>query len=144
MPGRSKVLLTLSHPLMLVAAVSTLTLYAGIISTTYPSNIIHFPRLWGCIGIVAGTMGFISIPCRNHRRVLVAAGALLVMASAGRGIAIAESVFLGEQSAAIQRASFVGMAQWWTLAYLIFVLWWRQVLPWTLLDISLKEPKNGH
>jgi hypothetical protein len=128
-----QILDALLHPRLIMAAVSLLVLYAGVVTAVYENTYVHMPLVWAVLGVVAGLCGLAAVVHPTRWTVSVS-GAVLVVVALSRGVALAESVvFIEQPSEAVAASQAVGAVTWLTLGYVTWALWRRQVVPWSVV-----------
>lgn len=131
-----RVLRTLLHPRLAASSLAVLQLYAGGLTLLYPSGTLRAQGWWAALGFAAGVCGLVSV-WRPSRFLVSAAGSLIVMACAARGMAILDRVVFVDSNAQVLRSTAaIGTAQWFTMAYMSFVVWRRLVVPWSVLQVT--------
>lgn len=126
-----KAKVTLTHPRLLITAMSLMALHAGIWTTVYTPKYIPIPYVWAVWGLLAGLCGLLAV-WKPSPLTVVAAGAMLVMNAAVRGMILVVAVLLPSLPHELEvNATFlISAAQWWTLMYVTLVVWLRMAIPW--------------
>ena len=131
----SAVLDHLQHPRLVIWALATCSLLAGVLTYFYDSLTLVWPGVWSLFGVTAALVAYL---CAIHpTRLLVAAsGALLVFTFTARGFALYNatgSVDPNGVTTATTASYIIGGTQWIVLAYLTFVVWRRIIVPWSII-----------
>lgn len=117
----------------MMASLSMLQVYTGVVTLVFPSPL-RLAVVWGVLGLVAGGFGFLAVWHCGGRFLVAASGALIVFACSARGLATLDRVTDDLVAGQVRAAVAVGTAQWWTIAYVTFVVWRRLVVPWSVLQ----------
>lgn len=128
-----KFIRTLLHPRLMMTSFAMLALYAGVSTLAYEATFIHFPYVWGTAGLLAGLLVVAAAAYPGRAMAAVSGAAFMVIASA-RSLALVEAMITLEQpSSSVTAQLGVSAAQWITTAYISWVIWNRQVIPWSVV-----------
>lgn len=130
-----QVIRTLLHPRMTMASLSLLSVYAGVTTLAYDGAFLHVPVVWATVALVAGIIGMLTV-WFPRRSFVAASGSLLVVAGLARAVALIESSLTLELPRSVQASYGISAAQFLTLSYITFVIWKRQVIPWSILEVE--------
>jgi hypothetical protein len=131
----SAVLDHLHHPRLVIWALATCSLVAGVLTYFYDSLTLVWPTAWSVFGVTAALVAYL---CALHptRFLVAASGALLVFTFTARGLALynaTSSVDPNGPTTATTASYIIGGTQWIVLAYLTFVVWRRLIVPWSII-----------
>lgn len=128
-----KIIRTLLHPRMMMASFGVLAVYAGLATIVYGVAFSRFSNVWGMAGMLSGFAVF-AASIRPGRTIAALSGATFIVVAVARAIALVEAIITPDQGSTLATAQLgVSASQWLTTAYISWVIWNRQVIPWSVI-----------
>lgn len=121
-------------PSVIMVTFGFTSLATGIVTLLrYDGTYVHLSGVWGCLSVLSGVLTFVAIRWPT-KRLIALSGSLLVVVFLARSFAIVESLLSIEQpSRAVEGSFVIASMAWMMMAYMVFVIWRRIVIPWAVM-----------
>jgi glucan phosphoethanolaminetransferase (alkaline phosphatase superfamily) len=119
-----------SHPRTLLVTTAALFGITAVITMLYPPGYLGYPYVWSLLALMASTTSALAA-ARCRRFPVLLSGALAVVASVVRCVAIVVEVAIDPQPAPVRWSFWLAATTWGVLAVLLHALWVHVIIPWS-------------